>query len=80
MAKENTQAFKKQLRIDIIMKRSEVIGYRFQMDELEKEMTAENTCVSNYIELSNKKNNYSDQLTKAEGEMKNLQTKYESLK
>lgn len=74
-----TFAFKRRLRIDIIMKRSELHGLHLQEENLEKEMTESNIVVGNFTELSRKRNQIDDEIQKTEGELANLKIKYESL-
>lgn len=75
-----TIAFKKRLRIDIIMKRSELHGLHLQKEKLDKEMTAGNIVVGNVTELSKKRTQIADEIQKTEGELANLNIKYQSLK
>ncbi|MDD2346507.1 MAG: hypothetical protein PHY85_10265 [Bacteroidales bacterium] len=74
-----TIEFKRRLRIDIIMKRSELHGLHLQEEKLDKEMTVGNIVVGNVTELSRKRTQIADEIQKTEGELANLKIKYESL-
>ncbi len=61
------------------MKRSEITGLKHKLEKIEKEMNSEDFCVDSYVSLSNEKNDLSDQLKKAEGELKHMENKLSTL-
>lgn len=80
MAEINTTAFKKRLRIDILLKRSEVVRLNTELDEINTKFNHHDTCVTDYSKLNNFRTDLIDKITKAQGELNSLQLKYESLK
>lgn len=75
-----TIAFKNNLRIDIIMKRSELHGLHLQKEKLDKELMPNSVVVGNFGELGRKRIQLCDDIQRAEGELANLNIKYQSLK